>query len=238
MEDQCHPPVVRVYVVEEQEITRGTFRSILSSERTIDLVGVSGINDPAALARALRDLRPDVLILGLRMLDPLVVGELKSIRKQFPDIGIILLYAFCDAHGTRQLREYTRKYSGGCAFLLKHSIDRIGQFIQVIHAVREGQVILDSMVMESIVDAGEPTPTLLRELTHRELDVLSHMAKGYRNAIIADLLFVDTKTVERHINSIYSKLNMENELQHPRVNAIITYLRAIGQLPSDGPPEL
>jgi len=115
--------------------------------------------------------------------------------------------------------------------LLKHSIDRIGQLAQVIRAVTEGQVILDPVVMEGLIGAGEAKTAFLKELTHRELEVLSWMAKGYRNGTIAEVLCVDPKTIERHINAIYSKLNMVTDSKHPRVSAIMLYLRATGQLP-------
>ncbi len=116
---------------------------------------------------------------------------------------------------------------------MKHSIDRASQLTQVVHAVTEGQVILDSVVMEGLIGAGESKTTFLKELTHRELEVLSWMAKGYRNATIAEVLCVDPKTIERHINSIYSKLNMVTNSKHPRVSSIMLYLKATGLLPQD-----
>ncbi|MDD5095774.1 MAG: LuxR C-terminal-related transcriptional regulator, partial [Dehalococcoidia bacterium] len=159
------------------------------------------------------------------------IRQLEVIREQYPNIGIILLSTLYDIQGIKELREFTKKSSKGCAFLLKHSIDRIGQLTQVVHAVTEGQVILDSVVMEGLIGAGEAKTTFLKELTHRELEVLSWMAKGYRNGTIAEILCVDPKTIERHINAIYSKLNMVTESKHPRVNSIMLYLRATGQLP-------
>ena len=90
------------------------------------------------------------------------------------------------------------------------------------------------MVMEGLIGAGEAKTALLKDLTHRELEVLSWMAKGFRNSTIADVLCVDPKTIERHINSIYSKINMGAESKHPRVHATILYLKATGQLPIEG----
>lgn len=76
----------------------------------------------------------------------------------------------------------------------------------------------------------EDSSLLLRELTSRELEVLSWISKGLRNQTIAEILCVDPKTVERHINSIYSKLDLGSESRHARVSAVMLYLKATGQL--------
>ena len=79
----------------------------------------------------------------------------------------------------------------------------------------------------------DATATLLKDLTSRELEVLSWMAKGYRNPTIAELLFLQPKTVERHVNGIYGKLGAALDSKHPRVHAITLYLRAMGILPAE-----
>ena len=224
---------IKLYIVEEQEILREAYKAAFPSEPTIEVAGISGDSNPEVIMALLSALQPDAVLLGTKMLQPSTITQLEVIRQRFPNIGIILLSTLYDIHGIKQLREFTKRSSKGCAFLLKHSIDRISQLTQVVHAVIEGQVILDSVVMEGLIGAGEAKTSFLKELTHRELEVLSWMAKGYRNGTIAEVLCVDPKTIERHINSIYSKLNMATESKHPRVSAIMLYLKATGQLPYD-----
>ena len=224
---------IKLYIVEEQEILREAYRSAFPSENTIDVAGISGDSNPETVIGVLSAMQPDAVLLGTKMLQPATIAQLEEIRDRFPSIGIVLLSTLYDIQGIKQLREFTKKSSKGCAFLLKHSIDRVTQLIQVVHAVTEGQVILDSVVMEGLIGAGEAKTAFLKELTHRELEVLSWMAKGYRNGTIAEVLCVDPKTIERHINAIYSKLNMVTQSKHPRVNAIMLYLKATGQLPYD-----
>ena len=224
---------IKVFVVEEQELLRDAYQAVLPAEPTIEIMGISGDTDTESILNMLSSLKPEAVVLGTKMLQPSTIKEMEEIREKFPDIGIVLLSTLYDIQGIKQLRGFTKNSSKGCAFLLKHSIDRISQLTQVIHAVTEGQVILDSVVMEGLIGAGETKTAFLKELTHRELEVLSWMAKGYRNATIADVLCVDPKTIERHINSIYSKLNMVTENKHPRVNSIMLYLKATGQLPND-----
>ena len=224
---------IKVFVVEEQELLRDAYQAVLPLEQTLEIAGISGDTDTESIMNMLSSLQPDAVVLGTKMLQPSTIAEMEEIREQFPDIGIVLLSTLYDIQGIKQLRGFTKNSSKGCAFLLKHSIDRISQLTQVIHAVTEGQVILDSVVMEGLIGAGDTKTAFLKELTHRELEVLSWMAKGYRNATIAEVLCVDPKTIERHINSIYSKLNMVTENKHPRVNSIMLYLKATGQLPND-----
>lgn len=224
---------IKLYIVEEQELLRDAYKAVMPSEATIEIAGISGDVSTESIMSVLAALQPDAVLLGTKMLQPGTITQLETIREQFPDLGIVLLSTLYDAQGIKQLRSFTKESSKGCAFLLKHSIDRVSQLVQVVHAVTEGQVILDSVVMEGLIGAGESKTAFLKELTHRELEVLSWMAKGYRNATIAEVLCVDPKTVERHINSIYSKLNMVTNSKHPRVSSIMLYLKATGQLPQD-----
>ncbi len=94
---------------------------------------------------------------------------------------------------------------------------------------------MDPLVMEELVRTGESGNGVVQELSAKEMEVLGWLAKGYRNDTIAGLLSRDVKTVERHINNIYSKLQSDNSdgpgaTMHPRVRAALTYLEAVGLL--------
>ena len=106
------------------------------------------------------------------------------------------------------------------------------QLAQIIWGVVEGRIIIDPPLMDVFMNTGEGNSSLLKELSPRELEVLGCMAKGYRNDTIAGVLSRDTKTIERHINNIYSKLGAAGS-KHPRVHTALLYLRATGLLPSD-----
>lgn len=224
----------RLFVVEEQEILREAYEAIFPLDPTIELAGITGDNDPEAIMDVLSALQPDAIILGIRTLHPSTISQVEVIREHFPEIGIIILATHYDIQGMKELQRSARKGSKGYAFLLKHSLDRISQLTQVVHGVIQGHVIFDAMVMEDLSNFSENRAAILKELTHRELEVLSLMAKRYRNGTIADVLCIDAKTVERHVHSIYSKLNIaESDYKHPRVNAIMLYIQATGQLPYD-----
>ena len=100
--------------------------------------------------------------------------------------------------------------------------------------------MVDPTVMEGLLSAGDRSSSHLQELSPRELEILGWVAKGYRNNTIADLLSRDVKTIERHLNNIYSKLQSgtedeDDEAQHPRVRATLLFLRATGLLPPEQP---
>ncbi len=243
---------IKLYVVEEQELFCQAYQATFSAEPTIDLVGIVGEIDGQAIASAVTALRPDVVLLGTKTLCTDIVEKLEVIRRHNPDVGIVLLAALYDVKAVKQLRGFARRRSQGCAFLLKHSIDRTDQMVRVIRAVVEGRVIIDPLVKEGLFGVSDPRIAYLNDLTHQELDglhrmehvradclkgltrreleVLSWMAKELRNTAIADVLCVDPRTVKSHINAIYRKLSRGVDSGHPRISAITLYLTAIGQL--------
>lgn len=222
-----------VYLAEEQQILREAYQSFLSSHPNIRLLGSSGDTTGETLVGAITNLKADALLLGIKVLQATTMEKLEMVREQCPEVGIVLLSASYDLKGLKALREFTRRASMGCAFLLKHTIDTVEQLIQVIQAVTERRIILDPLVMEGLISTGDAQSTLLKELSPRELEVLSWMAKGHRNETIAELLFLEPKTVERHINSIYSKLGGGPGSRHSRVQAVLLYLKAAGLLPEE-----
>ncbi len=179
------------------------------------------------------------MLLGIKFLQPATVEKLKMIRETCPDVAIIMLSAYYDVNGIKALRQFSRNASVGCAYLLKHTIDTVDQLTQVIYAVAEGRIILDPAIMEVLITSQDAKSSFLKELTPRELEVLSWMAKGYRNNVIAEILCLEPKTIERHINSIYSKLGNGTEgtdgveSKHARVHAVMFYLKATGMLPAE-----
>lgn len=227
---------VRLYIAEEQQIFRDAFQSFFASHPRIDLCKVADDTGSQALVSGLSALKPDVLLLGTKVLQPVTVQKLETVHQNAPGVAIVLLSASYDAKGLRALREFARSASSGCAYLLKHTVDSVEQLSQVVCSVAEGRIIVDPMVMEGLI-SPEATASFLSDLSPREQEVLSFMARGYRNDSIAQALYLDPKTVERHINSIYNKLGECPENMHPRVYAVMMYLRAKGLVPEVQEPE-
>ncbi|MDP2931349.1 MAG: LuxR C-terminal-related transcriptional regulator [Chloroflexota bacterium] len=221
---------IKLYVVEEQEIYRELYKSILPSLAPIELLQVPPDN-AKSLSHAISSLCPDVLLMSTKKLDKNVIEELGQVRLSHPDLGIVLLLVFYNGQDIEMLRKLALTGSGGMALFLKQSLDLVAQLYSIIIAVNQGQVILDPLLTGLLLNDKSKSP-FLNQLTTRELEILSLISKGYTNSAIADTLYIDLKTVEHHINSMYSKLKAETDLirRHPRVSAARLYLKAVGEL--------
>ena len=102
---------------------------------------------------------------------------------------------------------------------------------RTILAVSQGQVILDPP-LATFMFAGKPECPFLKQLTARELEILGLLSQGYTNSTIAEALYIDIKTVEHHLNSMYSKLKADPEFnaKHLRVSAARLYLETMGEV--------
>ena len=109
--EQAESKVIRLYVVEEQEILRGVYEAISNSNsgKTIDLLGVSGYPNADRLRQMVTEISPDVLLLGIKKLDEDVIKELEGIRIDFPATGIVLLPVFCSTQDIEFLRRLALK---------------------------------------------------------------------------------------------------------------------------------
>ncbi|MCH7482548.1 MAG: response regulator transcription factor [Chloroflexi bacterium] len=224
---------LRLYIAEEQQILREAYQTFFLPHPTIEVVGASGDTSIESLVGAAATLKPTVMLLGFKVLHADTVDRLKEIRQVEPNTAIALLSASYDVKGIKALREFSRGASVGCAYLLKHTIDTVEQLTQVVQSVSEGRIILDPAVMEGFINSIDAKSTFLKDLSPRELEVLSWMAKGYNNHTIADVLCLEPKTIERHINGIYNKLGTTPDSKHARVHAVTLYLRATGALPAE-----
>ncbi len=230
------PPTrtVGLYIAEEQQILRQAYQSFFQPYAAVEVVGTTGNTDGDSLVSAVEALQADVLLLGVKLLQPSVVERLEVLREVCPQLAIVMLAASYDVKGIRALREFSRKTTRGCAFLLlKHTVDTVNQLIQVVNAVDEGRIILDPAVMEGLISNAESKATFIKQLSPREFEVMSWMAKGHRNNTIAQVLCLEPKTVERHINNIYGKMGEVPDSKHPRVHAVTMYMRATGLLPAE-----
>ncbi len=223
--------IIRLYVVEEQEIYREVYRAILPSGTPIELLDVSSNGDINALRQTVAKLSPDVVLLSIKKLDVNIIKELEQIRMDHPATGIVLLLVFCNTQDVELLRRLALKGEGGMALFLKQSLDHIDQLCRAILAVSQGQVILDP-ALATFMFAGKPECPFLKQLTTREMEILNLLAQGFTNSSIAQALYIDIKTVEHHLNSTYSKLKADPEFidKHLRVSAARLYLETMGDL--------
>jgi len=228
---QTKSDIVSLFVVEEQEIYRELYNSILPRHANIEVVRVSGSGEKGSMHRAVTELLPNVMLLSVKKLDKDMIEELEKIRNSNPRMGIVILIVFYNSQDIELLRRLALCGESGMALFLKQSLDKADQLSRTVIAVSQGQVILDPP-LATFMFAGKPESPFLKQLTTRELEILSLLSQGYTNSAIAETLFIDIKTVEHHLNSMYSKLKADPDYntKHLRVSAARLYLETMGTL--------
>ncbi len=229
--------MVKLYIMEEQRIFNNIYKEVFSPMNSICLMGLTNTIDVAAVTPEIKSYDPNVLFISIKRLDQKIVEDLKQIRNDFPNLGFVISFISYNAQNIIAMRKLTASSQVGMALLLKQSVDRAEQLCSVIRAVNEGQVILDSMVTDLIFSEREQGP--IKELTPRERRIIDLISKGYTNSNIAKALYIDIRTVQHHINNIYSKLKEDPDFNvgHPRVSAARIYLETTGELLTCGVPE-
>jgi DNA-binding NarL/FixJ family response regulator len=226
---------VRLVVAEEQELYRNVYRTIFPAETGIMPVDITMGIDYAIVSEKLTEHRPDVLLMSTMKLEREVIETLQQVRSDFPDVGVMMTFLLYSNENVRLLRQLVIGARGGVALFLKQSLVKIDEFCGIIISVAGGQVIIDPTITNPMFSEKQED-MLLRGLTARELEILDLMAKGYTNAAIAETLFIDIRTVENHINNVYSKLKADARFsnRHPRVSAARLYLETTGELVKAG----
>ncbi|MFF2044077.1 response regulator [Kitasatospora sp. NPDC058170] len=212
-------PAPRVVIADDQELVRTGFRLILTA-RGIDVVGEAG--DGAEAVAAARRLRPDVVLMDIRM--PVMDGleAARRILAQSPDCRVIMLTTFDLDHYV-----YAALAAGASGFLLKDVTS--AHLAAAVHLVNTGDALLAPSITRRLVErfssaapsAGAPgapsaTPAVHRDLaalTPREREVLTLMGRGLSNAELAKELTLSEATVKTHVARIFAKLTLRDRAQ-------------------------
>jgi DNA-binding NarL/FixJ family response regulator len=198
---------IRVALAEDSFIVREGLREVLAAQPEIEVVATCG--DLRSLLDAVDAERPDVVLTDIRM-PPSKQDEgiqaAAQLRKSHPDVGVVVLSQYAEPGYALALLE---SGSDRRAYLLKERINDRGQLVSAIQAVAQGGSVIDPKIVEVLVAAktrAERSPLL--ELTAREQEVLAEIAQGKSNTAIAESLVLTKRAVEKHINSIFLKLDL------------------------------
>jgi DNA-binding NarL/FixJ family response regulator len=219
--------ILKLLVIENQEIYKFLYPSLPLDD--VEIVGLYSGLEPAETPALVARHQPDVVILGCNRLDEAAVAMISDIRQRYPSLGLSVLLFSCTASETDIIRKIAIQGEGGLAIFLRESLKELHQFSSILRSVTYGQRIFDPILSGYLFSAGVK-PTFLAELTGRELETLGLLAEGYNNTAIAEMMFIDVKTVEHHLNSIYAKLKSNRDFAnlHPRVAASRLYFQGIG----------
>lgn len=223
-----------VYLAEAQDIYREAYKSAIFSYTDWTVVGLSEEVTGEALTSAAAVLQPDIMVVGVKVVDPNIVAYLKLVQEIRPEAAIVLIGSAYDQEGINLLRQFTRTASGGCAYLLKHTIDTADQLTQIIQTVIQGRMVIDPTVMDGLMTTIKTPTAPAKKLSAREFEVLSFMAKGYDDRTVAEVLGTTIKVVERCQANIYKVFGVSVSGDRPRVHPVTLYLKATGVIPMEG----
>jgi len=214
--------VPRVVLADDDVLLREGVASLL--ERSgFSVVGQAG--DAAGLLALVRSLRPELAVIDIRMPPGHGTEGLQAarvIRAELPDTAIIVLSAHVEVEEAMEL------LAGGerLGYLLKSRVTDVGEFIATVGRITAGASVVDPSLVQELVRARRRRDPL-DVLSPREREVLELMAEGASNAGIAGRIFVAEGTVEKHVRSILTKLDLpETDTGHRRVLAVLRFLEA------------
>jgi DNA-binding NarL/FixJ family response regulator len=211
-----------VVIADDDLLLREGLASLLT-QAGYSVVGQAG--DATALLSLVSEHRPELAIVDIRMPPDHATEGLRAaqtIREEMPEIAILVLSAYVEVkHATALLASGERM-----GYLLKSRVANIEEFLESIDRLSRGGSVVDpSLVVELL--AARTTDDRLGGITRREREVLALMAEGRTNAGIARRLWVTEGTVEKHVHSIFVKLDLpETADHHRRVLAVVAYLDA------------
>jgi DNA-binding NarL/FixJ family response regulator len=215
---------IRVIVADDSYLIRESLTVMLASEPGIELVSVC--SDATELEATIAAQHPDVVVTDIRM--PPQGGDegiriAARLRETNPETGVLVLSQYAEpAYALALLNSGSSRR----AYLLKERLRDKAELIGAIKAVARGDSVIDPKVVDVLIEArGRAAASPLASLTPRERQLLAEIAEGKSNAAIAESLVLTKRAVEKHVNSIFAKLNLpEAGDVSRRVKAALMYL--------------
>jgi DNA-binding NarL/FixJ family response regulator len=203
--------MVRVLLVDDDELLRAGLRSVIASDETIQVVGEASSGRGAV--SAVRAYRPDLVLMDVRMPDLDGIAATREVLAVAPEVKVVILTTF-----EQDDYIFGALNAGASGFLLKRT--RPEELLAAIHTVAGGDSLLSPSVTRIVIEhmGRQPPPdsnatNRLAELTPRELEVLELLARGLSNGEIAAELVIEESTVKTHVKRILMKLNLRDRVQ-------------------------
>jgi serine/threonine-protein kinase PknK len=212
----------RVVLADDDVLLREGIASLLAGAG-LDVIGQA--LDAHELLELVREQRPDLAIIDVRMPPGYGAEGLdaaREIREQYPATAILVLSAHAEAEQAMELLAAGQ----GIGYLLKSRVTDMSEFVETVSRIAAGACVVDPALVQELVGARRRNGPL-QGLTEREREVLALMAEGRSNAGIAHRLWITEGTVEKHVRSIMSRMQLpETEDDHRRVLVVLTYLES------------
>ena len=211
---------MRVVIAEDLVLLREGMASLLADDGH-EVVATA--SDAEGLLAAFDERRPDLAIVDVRM-PPTQTDEgiraAVEVRRRHPDAAVLILSQYVEERYASDLLAGGARSVG---YLLKDRVADVREFLAAVKRVAAGGTVIDPEVISQLI--GRSRATVLDLLTPREAEVLSLMAEGHTNSAIAARLAISDSAVEKHVQRIFTKLELpHNDQHHRRVLAVLTYL--------------
>ena len=215
---------LRVVIADDNLLVREGLEQVLARQPNLEVVG--SYADLPSLLEAIESDPPDVVLTDIRMPPSLSdegIRVANLLRDTHPEVGVVVLSQYAEPIYALSLLEAG---SDGRGYLLKERVHDGAQLLSALETVAAGGSFVDTRIVEVLVaDRTRDERSSLAELTPREREVLSQIAQGKSNSAIADSLVLTKRAVEKHINAIFSKLDLsEAEDASKRVKATLAFL--------------
>jgi NarL family two-component system response regulator LiaR len=195
---------IRIMTVDDHEIFRGGIAFALEAYEGLELVGEAHSGEEAL--RLCEQVRPDVILMDMRM--PGLDGPTttQAIRQQFPQVRVLALTSFHDEQLVQRAMA-----AGAIGYLLKGI--PVKELVAAIRAASAGRSTLDDQALQALIRATQSGPSLGDDLTDREREVLALLVEGLSNPEIADRLVISLPTAKAHMRSILAKLRVSSRTE-------------------------
>lgn len=214
---------MRVMLAEDSTLLREGLVRLLSEEGHEVLAAVG---DAVALLREIELLRPDMVVVDIRMPPTHTDEGLRAaleIRKRWPGVGVLVLSQHIERNYAAQLLTSNAERVG---YLLKDRVAQVEEFLDALERIEAGGAAIDPEVVRQLVIRTTHSDPLAR-LTPRERSVLEALAQGHTNAAISEKLHISMSTVEKHLNMIFDKLELVHATGYNRrILAVLRYLES------------
>ncbi|RYC13398.1 response regulator [Nocardioides zhouii] len=198
---------IRVYLLDDHEVVRGGLRALLEGAGDIEVVGESGSAVDAT--HRIPAVRPDVVVLDVRLPDGSGVEVCRAVRAVDPSIRALMLTSYADDEAL-----LAAVMAGASGYVLKEI--RSSDLVSAIRLVASGKSLIDPSMTATLLErirVGPSSPPELASLTAQEQVLLGHIAEGMTNRQISEVMFLAEKTVKNYVSSVLSKLGLERRTQ-------------------------